>query len=649
MKVIRRVMANAQLEEIEILQPIIGLDFSRQLSVKRLAIESSMLGSLPRLAELEELAVTNMQGDAVSFVESFTQITRLTLSGSYLAIHRVDSNKLTHLKTASLEVHSYETEEIRQFESSSLRRGVALSSLFHADTSLTLYPNNTWTNQTVIDAVCNSPNLTSLTIWSSVSAGWFTFPTCISSYNQLSYLSCLYCQVPNMSAIPNNIAVLSLSYLVGGHWNNGDAGTSTDPATADFFDWSWLPSKTKLTSFSMPGGGVNGTLPNQYNHSKLQSLGLGVGTGRHNSFSGTIAPDWFLKYPSMIAIDLSQCGGMTGTVPYYALEKVEALYLATNNFTHWPTIFTNSSAGWGFPSKLNWLNLDSNQFVQIPSEENFVAMPKLTHLYIGDNPNLAVPFPNIFKANRTSANLQIISASGCQFTGPLPEIPQSQLPFYTSGGFGGMLFSANNFSGTIPSSWANVSATWLQLSGNPGINGTVATIDPSTGLVINKLVAKASIFNIDSPALTGVMLNLTALQVESLQMNAPNVDYCYSARQASSNDTILFPAPSASFRACYLTQTNASYCAWAYPSICQVSEIPVAPPSSSSPPSSSPNSPNAPSNTPSSNPGSTPSSTPTTGGGEPSVPEPKANSDALIPSIAIASSASIAAAIALLL
>lgn len=632
-KLLNKVLALSNLEEVEILQSNLILDFSRQTSMKRVAIDSSMLAALPELSQLEELAVTNMNDEAVEQVERFSHVSRLTLSGAYGSIAKVDSSKFKNLDAITIDITSVEMHDgvsatqatkdsdssFKTFTSSAGKRSTRSTSFMQSSSELIMLSvstNASWTNETLNNAICSVQNVGQLQMYGlSNSDKKFTLPTCIANWTTLYWVQCLYCTMPNMTALPNTLSMLWIQFMQGGSYTKAQTGVvAADSPYANYFDWSWFPNMTKLETLYFISCGINGTMPNEYNSSKLTSLDLSGQSGPRNQFTGTVAADWFLKYPKMNGVNWGY-NQLTGTIPYYGLQAVESLQISNNKFTHWPPFITNSTTGFGPLSKMSYLDIGSNALEQMPSEEDFLAMKKLGWFYAGGNPKLSGPFPNVFKSNPDS-RLNIISASGCNFTGPLPAIPDELLTLYR-GGTNSIILSENAFSGTIPSSWATMDWTWMYLSGNPGLNGTLAQISPINGSIVSPFVKSARILRMDGAGFTGPMFNVTTFPiVTNIYVQTPNVDFCAVPRAfladhpeldpKTDNMTQLFPFTPG---ICYFTNSNASRCAWAYPSKCFVDAIPIAPsPATPTTPTTS-TSPNAPSaNAPSDEPTSTASS-----------------------------------------
>lgn len=571
--VIRRVLAESPLEELEILQPItaeIRLALSRQLRLKRLAIDASLLDSIPVLVDLDDLAVTNVEESCVELIERFSQVSRLTLVGDYHAISDVDGAKFPKLKDINVGVTS----------SSARRepRGMKLSmSSLATVTTLTFAPNDTWTNTTFNSTLCSAytTNITSLTVQVDAAATlWFRLPACVSTWSTLNVLFCANCQIPNMTLLPTSMTNINIQG-VRGSWTQREAGTST-AIYGDYFDWNWM---TRLPNLSvMLINGVNGTLPNHLSHTKLVQLYLSqYFTTAKQHIVGTIAPDFFARYPALTIFEL-HFNKMVGTIPNYGMEKITRLKFGNNGFTHWPPLLLNGSTT---THALSLLELYDNDLVQIPSDASFAQMPGLTLINFARNSNLSTSFPNVFNTalTRTASKLvATIIASGCNFTGTLPAIPASQVSLYNtySNTSYAWSFDGNSLSGTIPSSWSGLSLSLLNLSSNAGLNGTLAQL-ASNGSIVSQFIKTAGTLLLDGTGFSGIMFNLTSMTtLQSVTVETPNIDFCSTARKLpSSSRPLLFPNSVTTY--CELSTTNASYCPWAYPSVCRID---AAPPSS---------------------------------------------------------------------
>lgn len=556
-------MAESPLEELEILRSFShDLDFSR-LAVKRLAIDVSMLSSIPTMVNLEELVITNLQPTTVALnLERFPQVARLTLSGEYHSISRIDTSILSHLKDFIIEVTSYSKEE-RQSRDNLATNSVAAMQA----TSLVYSLDNTWTNATFEAALCSAYNstVTSLRVDVGSIELWFRFPSCISSW-AITSLTCSQCQMPNFTLIPPSITDLGIENVVG-TWTQAEAGTNFDEF-ADFFDWSWLPSLPNLETLYLGNNHINGTLPNHLSHPKITDFAVA-----YNKFVGTISPDWFVQYPSL-GLLVADDNLLSGTIPYYGLEKLVYISMNTNEFTHWPTFVVNAT--YPRPTQTYLISFVGNSLVEIPSEADFQAM-KLQFFYIDRNPYLVVPFPNIFNTTiprSSSTMVNTITAADSGFTGSLPTIPEYQLEYYKTAPVSYkplLYFNNNDFSGTVP--WVSLSSKNIGLYGNDRLGGALATIDPSGTFIASQFVSEALSIRIEGDGFTGPMFNISLLSLlEQLNMHTPNMDFCAIARTIPlAKRTVLFR--SSSLTSCSLTNTNANRCAWAYPSVCELDPI----------------------------------------------------------------------------
>ena len=575
-----RLLMEHSFEEIEIRCPSISVDLSKQVTLKSLTVPSSMLASLPELPNLGALGLTDFQQESLALLENFPQVSRLSLEGDHYAISRVDASKFPALEHVEIHVTSSSPHDdplSREEESPKF-----FSSL-RASISATVSVNDTWTNQSFTDYICNydSSFVTSLSLTVTSSQKWFRLPSCLSNWPTLQLIQCVGCQLPNFTTLPTTLATLNFMSSVG-TWTQAEAGiVAADHPEANFFDWSWLPIFPNLNVVYFVSSNINGTLPNQYSHPKLGLLSVaGATTARSLQFVGTIAPDWFSRFPSMITLVLS-LNKLTGTIPNTGLANVTAIYAANNQFTHWPPLVINTTSGFTAPTKLKFVDLSNNALVEIPSESDFQSMI-LQQLLIPGNPGLAGrTFPNIFvntSVVRTPTTLvQEISASGCGFAGELPEIPSSQLSLYASSSMR-LSFDNNAFSGTVPSSWSGLSLTLLNLSSNE-LSGTLASFDSSNGEITSQFIVSAVRLFLDGNPFSGVMFNISSMTtLSSLSARMSNVDFCATARLSASQEDLLFPQQN--LIKCIMDDTNASDCRWAYPTVCSTVLTPKAPISS---------------------------------------------------------------------
>ena len=455
--------------------------------------------------------------------------------------------------------------------------------------TLTFDVDDTWTNQTFNDAVCNNAsnvNALGLTVRSTLAnILWFKIPSCIASWTQLQSLECFYCQFTNMTALPSSLQSLALTYAKDS-WTQSITGrVASGSPFANHFDWDWINDLPSLTHVTISSCGLQGTLPNDLSHPSLASLVLDGAFAPRNQLTGTIAPDFFVRFPALHTINLSD-NQLTGTIPSSGIESLEYLIATNNQFTYWPSFVSNTSTGFGPPNNLTYVELNSNQLVEIPSFEDLTNLPSLTYFHIGSNAGLSGTLPNIWAQviPRTSSNrFTMFDASFCNFSGPLPEMPEEQAAAYSSSTTS-LVLNNNQFTGTIPTSWSNVTFKWLSLSGNPGLTGTIAQIDPVTGALSSPLAKDIELLALDSDGITGPMFNITAMpSLRSLFLQTRNADFCGTARivvasDASAEGALLFPsAHSSGFVACNLINTNASDCAWAFASNCIVSNAPTSP------------------------------------------------------------------------
>ena len=540
--------------------------------MKRLAIDASALDRLPLLLGLEELVLQNPTVDIVSSLERICPqgLSLLTLVGAHDELYAIDTSSLSVNTQVAFVVTSPPQVESDELDSANLRRS-SRSSL----AAITLNLDDSWTNATLNSSICVSDPSTvnSITLTcASAAEKWFRLPTCVSTFPVLSIITITRCQMPVFNAFPGSLVNIIFQDLYG-TWTQREAGIDPMGPNADYFDWSWLSSVPRLNFIGISPLSFNGTMPNEFNHSKVSSWNVDISSIAGASalrLVGTIAPDWFTRYPgtqSLSAYDHN----LTGTIPYYGLEKLQSLLLSYNEFTHWPPLIVNTTAGFGPPSLLRNVYLQSNNLVQIPLESDFQSMA-VTTLLIDSNPSLFAPFPNLFATSTTKTSstlVKTISATGCQFYGDLPEIPAYQAALYNAASpslF--MRFNSNLLNGTIPSSWSNVTMNWAILPDNP-LTGTVATVD-SNGFITSAPPAKASVLFLSSDHLTGPMFNISAMSsLSELRLTLPNVDFCASYRSGHS------------FTSTTLSQCeihgNASMCPSAYPQACTIIPVPLAP------------------------------------------------------------------------
>ena len=517
------------------------------------------------------MVLRNPQGDIVSSLERICPqgLSLLTLVGAHDELYAIDTSSLSLNTQVTFVVTSPPQLEADRLESANLRRSSRASLA-----AISFIMDDSWTNTSLAATICNfSPTtVTSLSLTCPATATkWYRLPTCISTFVALTQITITGCQTPVLNALP-----LSLTRIVVqgayGSWTQRDAGVNPTGPNASYFDWSWLSSVPNLQILLLDPQSFNGTMPNEFNHSKMAGWYLGGPSTPtiQNRLVGTISPNWFIQYPATQLLDVSY-NNLTGTVPNYGMEKLQTLTLSSNQFTHWPPLIINATAGFGPPSNLASVSLDYNNLVQIPSESDFQAM-QLTTFDVTSNPSLSSTFPNVFASTtqRTLSTLVVrVLANGCQFYGTLPEIPAYQAALYASTPATLMLtLNKNNFTGSIPSSWSNVKFSWMTLDGNP-LQGRMATID-SNGLVTSQPVLDASVLLLSSDFVTGPMFNISAMaDLSSLRLDLPNVDFCASSRAG-------FSFASKNLSTCVLIG-NATMCPEAYPSSCTIVTSPVAP------------------------------------------------------------------------
>ena len=570
---INKVLAESPLVELEILHPSFDLDLSRQASLKRVAIASSMIDRLPSLANLEELALSDVQ-EPSPMMSRFPQVLLITLVGTYDAVFNVDASMNTAAK-----IHITVTSPSQRLVHGAKRTSAASASRLTTSSSLasiTFVPDASWTNATLTSALCStdSSSVQGLTLDCPAALPWFELPLCVSAWPVLSTIAIDNCLLPNLNYLPPSLISLSISSS-SGSWTKAEAGiVSEGDPTSTFFDWSWLANVSSLRTLALIGNFLSGTFPNEYSHPSLTSLMLGP-SRLNSTLIGPISPNWFFQFPHMTTL-IAASHRLNGTIPYYGLEKVLTLSLGNNQFTHWPPLVINSTAGFGAPTQLMTLVLSSNNLVQIPLESDFQLMNNLQFLLIENNPSISGPFPNIFATTVPRTSTALVSgiyASGCMFNGSLPAVPEYQIALYNNASlYISLLFNDNAFSGTIPDSWSVLNAATVNLRGNPGLTGTLATIDEN-GRVISQFLSSAAILLLDNPGFTGPMFNISAMStLKNLNLKLPNVDFCASG----------YSFPSTSLTACSLVG-NATNCINTYPSLCTLASTPIAPTASLDP------------------------------------------------------------------
>lgn len=518
------------------------------------------------------------------------KVSRLALVGDHRAIHALDFPSSFNLDELLIEATSFSppnTYEERARRSSN-EPNASFPSLVHRASAVlaSFTPSDSETNDTVANYFCSYDNssVTSITMVPTGSK-WFNFPSCISYWTGLSNVFCTNCRVLNFGNLPSSVRSLLLQSVIGGTWSQADAGTSSGP-DADYFDWSWLSNLPLLTSMSMSYSSLNGTLPNHLNHSLLQSLSLQL-TGTGNPLIGTISPSWFLQYPDMTSMVLSN-NKISGTFPNYALQKLTGVQFDNNEISHFPPLIINATSS--APTLLTTMSFSNNKLVQIPSESDFQAMTALSYIYLHSNPDLSGTFPNLW--NRSGSTLLLdIQANNCSFSGALPEMPESLIATYAAATIQQLSFNSNRFTGTIPASWSSLNFRYLFLQDNPGLGGALATIDDD-GNILSQFVHSVVFLAISGSGFTGPMFNISTLTaLQTLTVQTPNVDFCIQTRLNNASQPSAFPS---SLGNCDLSTTNASVCDSMYPPICVTTEwIPPMTPVSSpvTPPTASTNCP----------------------------------------------------------
>ena len=436
------------------------------------------------------------------------------------------------------------------------------------EATATIYEAANWDNATFENVICSLDTTTTTGLFVTItSSKWFRFPPCLAALTALGSIGCNGCQTPNFTVLPPGLSTLTLSGLKGS-WTKADSGlVSPTDAAANDFDWSWLPSLPNLIMLGLTSGPLTGTLPNNLSHAKLQQLIL-----FSNQFTGTISPDFFVKFPSLLTINVAY-NQLVGTIPYYRLETVVSFGFHENKFTHWPPFVTNTTVGFRAPTTMNYVHVGGNELVQIPLDSDLQAMTSLATFNVSANPGLAIPFPRLLSPTlpRTGSILMTIIGFGCQFTGSLPEIPDVHVAAYNATlQVLTFRFDNNQLTGSIPRSWAGLSIDYLDLRGNPGLNGTLAAID-SNGMVVSQFVKNTRVLYLGPSEFTGPMFNITSMsQLFVLSVNGLGIDACASTANANTSE-VLFPRTLSN---CTLMNTTADSCDWAYPKNCLVRPYP---------------------------------------------------------------------------
>lgn len=432
--------------------------------------------------------------------------------------------------------------------------------------------NNTYSNTSFESYVCTNDNINTVTMISILVdasvTGWFRIPQCVSSWTALKIIDCSGCQLPNFTALPT---ALTQIHIVDGRgtWSEVDAGAMTESLSSHYFDWTWLSRFPDLQTLDLISSNINGTIPSSLSHPLITEFNV-----NSNNFAGTVPPSFFLNFPNMASFTAS-LNQFTGSIPNYGLSTLSEFDLSDNLFTHWPPLLVNDTPGFTAPTSLKTITINNNRLVQIPTEYDFQGMSSLSSFNIFGNTNLSGPFPNLFATftPRSGSNILFnIQASECNFSGPLPEIPSDQIDVYVAAPQTVELhFYSNDFSGTFPTSWHDLPGATIDISFNPALNGTLATID-ANGRVISQFMADAFDLSIGPSAFTGPMFNIsTMVNLRTLSLRADGLDLCATARSLSSDKqgTIQFPEPDY-LTNCDISSSNSNQCGWAYPSRCVV-------------------------------------------------------------------------------
>ena len=542
-----------------------------------------MLSSLPLLPKLEELVVQSVTLESLALIQNFSQVSRLTLSGIHSVTSQLDASsfhRLSHLDITSSGLEAPSESERRSTHSEKLFSSARASA---AGASLTYRTNASTTNTTLQNDLCGylPASLGVLIVDCTSTVAWLQLPTCYKSWTALTYFSTVNCMMPDFSALPASVNRIYVASFRGATWvTQSQTMTNLTVADASYFDWSWLNGLPGLNSLVF-GQCPIGTLPNRLSHSNLSILQLTATDS--NQFTGTMAPSFFLQYPALTDLALSY-NSITGTFPNYGLQSLTSITSTSTRFTHWPPLIVNSTAGFAAPANLGFINLSYNTLVQIPSEADFRSM-KLRSLYIGNNLDLTGTLPDIFNTvstRNTTTLVNRLSAGNTRLSGTVPGIPIYLVSLYAFGNTKLDIIAPNALLvGTLPTAWNTMAMGYIDLSGNAGINGTVATVDAASGRVTSQFVKSATSIYLSGSGLTGPMFNITSMAgLTELSMVTPSVDFCASTRTTGAQ----FSAP---LTYCSLITTNASYCTTAYPSVClsspwaappPVTPLPVAPP-----------------------------------------------------------------------
>jgi hypothetical protein len=172
---------------------------------------------------------------------------------------------------------------------------------------------------------------------------------------------------------------------------------------------------------------------------------------------------------------------LNGTIPTTGWLNLERAIFRHNRFSFLPDMPPQ-----GAPN-LKYLDIASNRMTSLPPDDSFLKMPKLTHLYIGQNPDMVARFP-AFWANgghplsfldATGNNLQgtlpatigspylrHMSFSDNRLCGPLPNVVSRMT-------LNNFLASDNHFQGTIPTSWGSNMRALTFVVANNFLNGSL--------------------------------------------------------------------------------------------------------------------------------------------------------------------------------
>lgn len=190
--------------------------------------------------------------------------------------------------------------------------------LQRASLAETIILNNTWTNASFAEAVCNLVG-NSLTV-QYVGQLRFEVPDCLYdlSLQSLSLQNILF---PNITRLPTSLRTFH-AFSPSGNF----------PET---WDWEFLSLYPQLHTLGLVNMRISGSLPPCVN---LESLIV-----PYNRLSGEIPENFFNCSSQLYWLDVSS-NQLTGAIPHTSLEKMLWLDLRSNKLTHWPDpVHTNAS------------------------------------------------------------------------------------------------------------------------------------------------------------------------------------------------------------------------------------------------------------------------------------------------------------------